>query len=240
MYFKQLAREETSCLSYVIGCYTSGECVVVDPAEDIHPYLRIGDSEELRIIQVIDTHIHADHVSGGRALAEASGAPLRLHAAAGVKYEFKPLVEGDVVRCGNQRLQVLHTPGHTPESISLLVEDHTRGPDPWFVLTGDTLFVGDVGRPDLGRWGRPEELYGSVQRLLALEDHLEIYPAHYSGSACGRFMSPKPSSTIGFERRFNKAAAAKSKEEFVRFVKDNQPQPPANFEAIKRKNMGEE
>ncbi len=238
MYFKQLAREQTSCLSYVIGCYSSGECAVVDPQEDVKPYLHVADAEELRIVQVVDTHIHADHVSGARALVDATDAALRLHEAAGVRYPFKPLREGDIVRFGNQRLKVLHTPGHTPESISILVEDHTRGPDPWFVLTGDTLFVGDVGRPDLGLWGRPEDLYESVQRLLGLEDHLEVYPAHYSGSACGRYMSPKTSSTIGFERRFNRAATAKDREDFLRMVQEDQLPAPPNFEAIKRKNMG--
>ncbi len=239
MYFKQLAKEDTSCLSYIIGCYTSGECVVVDPQEDIKPYLRIAEGEELQIIQVLDTHVHADHRSGNRRLAEAADAALRLHEAAPVKFDFDPLRDGDMVKFGNQRLRILHTPGHTPESITLLVEDHTRGPEPWFLITGDTLFVGDVGRPDLGRWGRPEELYESVQRLMTLEDHLEVYPAHYSGSACGRFMSPKTSSTIGFERRFNRAIAGHDKESFVRFVKENQAAPPSDFEAIKRENLGE-
>jgi glyoxylase-like metal-dependent hydrolase (beta-lactamase superfamily II) len=239
VYFKQIAREDTSCLSYIVGCYTSGECMVVDPQEAIGPYLKAAEAEELQVVQVMDTHIHADHVSGSRLLAEAAGAILRLHEAAAVKFDFEPLREGEILRIGNQRLKVLHTPGHTPESVSLLVEDHTRGPEPWFILTGDTLFVGDVGRPDLGRWGNPFDLFRSVQRLMALEDHLEVYPAHYAGSACGRFMSPKPSSTVGFERRFNRAVVG-DEGGFIRFVQGNQPPAPAQFEAIRRRNLGEE
>ena len=189
---------------------------------------------------MIDTHIQADHPSGGRALAARTGAAYCLHESADVAFPFTPLVDGQELVCGNVTSRVLHTPGHTPESLSLVVTDRTRGPEPWFVLTGDTLFVGTVGRPDLP--GTLEQsaraLYRSVQRLLALPDHTEIYPTHFSGSACGKGMSGKPTSTLLFEKRFNPALAFASEESFVAALTAELPARPAGMEAILRQNQG--
>ncbi len=216
---------------------------MVDPQPQIEPYLEAAGHKKLRITHVIETHVQADHVSGARHLAEATGATLCLHESAPVRHPFAPLRDGQVLTLGNVVLTVWHTPGHTPEGISLLVTDRTRGDGPWFVLTGDTLFSGAVGRPDLG--GEPTEahlagqLFDSVQRLLTLPDHVEVYPAHFSGAACGKGLSGKPMSTIGFERRFNPALRIPEREAFVRFAVDGLPPQPPAFAANRRRNLGE-
>jgi hydroxyacylglutathione hydrolase len=189
---------------------------------------------------VIETHVQADHASGGRALAQRTGAVYCLHEAADVAFDFTPLADGQELECGNVTTRVLHTPGHTPESLSLVVTDRTRGPEPWFVLTGDTLFVGTVGRPDLpgSAEASARELYRSVQRLLALPDHTEIYPTHFSGSACGKGMSGKPMSTLAFERRFNPFLGHASEAAFVAAVTADLPARPADMEMMLRRNQG--
>ena len=173
-------------------------------------------------------------------MAAQTGAAYGLHEAADVAFPFTPLADGQELVCGNVTTRVLHTPGHTPESLSLVVTDRTRGPEPWFVLTGDTLFVGTVGRPDLP--GALEQsaraLYRSVQRLLALPDHTEIYPTHFSGSACGKGMSGKPMSTVAFEKRFNPAFAIASEDAFVAALTVELPPKPAGMEAMLRQNQG--
>lgn len=229
MFFKQMLNPAKGCASYMIGCTSAGECAVVDPLADLgaEEYVLEAAERGLRITHIIETHAHADHVSAARDLARMTGARIHQHPAAEPAYDFIPLEDGAVVDIGNVRLRVLHTPGHTPESISLVVSDTTRTEEPWFVLTGDALFVGDVGRPDLvgALYGAtPEdyarELYDSLWRkILVLPDHVEIYPAHYGGSACGgQNMSGKAASTIGFEKRFNRALAQADREAFVRFV----------------------
>jgi glyoxylase-like metal-dependent hydrolase (beta-lactamase superfamily II) len=193
----------------------------------------------MRITHVIDTHVHADHRSGGPALAKKVGAPYCLHDSADVALAFEPLRDGQQVELGNTRVKVLHTPGHTPESISLVVTDLRRGTEPWFVLTGDTLFVGAVGRPDLPGRARENagELYDSIhEKLLTLPDDLEVYPGHFSGSVCGAGMSGKPSSTIAFEKRWN-TLLSKSRAEFVEALSDVPPKPEA-MEQILRVNRG--
>jgi hydroxyacylglutathione hydrolase len=189
---------------------------------------------------VIDTHLQADHVSGGRALAARTGAAYCLHEAADVAFPFTPLADGQEITGGNVAIQALHTPGHTPESLSLVVTDRTRGPEPWFVLTGDTLFVGTVGRPDLPGTAEPSAraLYKSLQRLLALPPHTEIYPTHFSGSACGKGMSGKPMSTLAFERRFNPFLALDSEDAFVAALTADLPPRPAGMDATLRQNQG--
>jgi hydroxyacylglutathione hydrolase len=183
----------------------------------------------MRIEAVISTHVHADHRSGERELAERTGAELYLHRSADVAYPNTSLDDAAELSLGNVVIRVLHTPGHTPESISLLVTDRTRAPDPWFVLTGDTLFVGDVGRPDFGGTDAGRDLYGSLQRLLALPDDVEVYPAHISGSPCGRAMSGKPSSTIGFERRNNPALQHRDIDAFLAALFEGLPEKPPGF-----------
>lgn len=213
---------------------------VVDPQHEIAPYLEASQATGMQIKYVIDTHVHADHISGARWLAEKTGAEYVLHADAGARYIFRGVREGDVLELGNVLIQVLDTPGHTPEHISLLVTDKTRGPDPWFVLTGHTLMVGDLGRTELV--SRPEEgaqaIFNSVQKLKTLPDYLEVYPGAFAGSVCGRSLSGKPMSTIGFERRFNKAFLLGDRDAFVHFMLQDIPPPPPRAQEIRAINLG--
>ena len=203
MFFKQLATKESS-LSYFFGCGTKGKSMAVDVvAGDEAWYIEEAKKANVTINYVIDTHVHADHYSGGRKLAQMVGAPYCLHESnqGRVQFEFAPLTDGQSLNLGNVNVEVLHTPGHTPDSICLLVTDMRRGELPWFVLTGDTLFVGSIGRPDL--LGREREmaaqLYESIHaKLLHLSGEVEIFPGHQAGSVCGAGLSGKPSSTIGF------------------------------------------
>ncbi len=240
MIFKPYYSFETGCATYLFGCGGLGKCAVVDAHEnDVDAYLAFASSKGMRITHVIDTHIHADHCSGGPALAEKAGASYCLHESASVSFAFEPLTDGQELELGNTRVRVLHTPGHTQESICLVVSDLRRGPAPWFVLTGDTLFVGAVGRPDLP--GRTREnasdLYDSLHsKLLTQPEDLEVFPAHFAGSACGAGLSGKPSSTIAFEKRWNPLLAL-SRESFVEAVSEVPPKPLA-MEQILRINQG--
>lgn len=241
MIFRPFLYFDTGCASYVFGCTTAGQGAVVDPQErDVDVYVAFAESKGLRITHVIDTHVHADHRSGGRALAARTGAAYCLHRSADVAFPFEPLDDGRTLELGNTIIRVLHTPGHTPESICLLVSDLRRGPEPWFVCTGDTLFVGAVGRPDLpGRtFENASELYESITgKLLPLPDAVEVYPAHFSGSVCGAGMSGKPVTTLGFERRWNPLLSL-GREEFVAKVGGAVPDRPTDMEAIIRFNQG--
>jgi len=241
MIFRPFYRFETGCAAYLFGCGGKGKCVVVDPQEqDVDAYVRFAEEKAMCITHVIDTHVHADHRSGGRALAARTGAQYCLHRSAPLAFEFTPLDDGQRIEVGNTIIDVLHTPGHTPESISLVVSDLRRGPDPWFVCTGDTMFVGAVGRPDLPGEERKNaaQLHRSVhEKLLALADDIEVYPAHFAGSACGAGMSGKPSSTIAFEKRWNPLLKLEEAA-FVDEVGGNVPAKPADMEAILRYNQG--
>ncbi len=240
MIFKPFYYFGTGCAAYVFGCGTVGKGAVVDPQErDIESYIAFAKERGLRITHVIDTHVHADHRSGGRALAERTGAVYALHRSADVKFPFEPLDDQETVELGNTIIKVLHTPGHTPECISLVVSDLRRGPDPWFVLTGDTLFVGAVGRPDLPGRARENaaELYESLHtKLLTLPEALEVYPGHFSGSVCGAGMSGKPSSTIAFEKRWNPMLSL-DKDAFVASLSDV-PEKPADMAQTIAFNQG--
>ena len=231
---------DTGCASYLFGCGSLGKCAVVDPrGDDIASYQAFAAAKGMRITHVIDTHVHADHRSGGPALARATGADYCLHESADVSLAFIPLTDGQQIELGNTRLTVIHTPGHTHESICLLVTDLKRGPEPWFVVTGDTLFVGAVGRPDLPGRAREnaEILYRSLhERLLTLPDDVEIYPGHFSGSLCGTGLSGKPTSTIAFERRWNPMLSL-PREAFVAALADV-PAKPAEMEEILQFNRG--
>jgi hydroxyacylglutathione hydrolase len=240
MIFQQVVNEDSGCLSYLIGCGEAGQAIVVDPGRDrVNEYLRLARKKGLRIAHVVETHTHADHISGNRDLAAATRAPIHVHHAAGVAFEHQDLHDGDTLRVGNVEVRVAHTPGHTPDSISLLVVDHSRGPEPWFVLTGDLLFVGSVGRPDLGGAGAAEDIFESLRRVLRpLDDLVEVYPAHGAGSSCGKAMSAKAGSTIGFERRFNPAFRYDDKRAFVEFIMAGIPPKPAAFDKIVAKNKG--
>jgi glyoxylase-like metal-dependent hydrolase (beta-lactamase superfamily II) len=217
----------------------------VDPQHDIEPYVEAAAQKAMRITHIIETHVQADHLSGARRLAAATGAPILIHESAPVTFPHIGVADGEEHELGNVRLALWHTPGHTPDGLSILVTDLTRGPEPWFVLTGDTLFSGGVGRPDLLGQGLEstlaEQLYDSVYgKLLELPDHLEIYPAHFSGAACGKGLSGKATSTIGFERRFNPALKLASKAEFVRFVLEGLPPQPPEFADNRRHNLAGE
>ncbi|HEY7362524.1 MAG TPA: rhodanese-like domain-containing protein [Methylomirabilota bacterium] len=240
MIFHQLQNEESGCLSYLVGCGQAGEAVVVDPGRDrVDDYLRLARRKGLRITRIVETHTHADHISGNRDLAALTQAPILLHQASAAVFEHGALKDGEEIGIGQVQLKVLHTPGHTPDSICLLVTDRDRGGEPWFVLTGDTLFIGDVGRPDLGGASAAGDLWESLRAsLLALPDSVEVYPAHGAGSLCGRAMSSKSASTIGFERRFNAALRARSKQEFVDLVMQGLPPKPPSFTTIVGKNQG--
>jgi glyoxylase-like metal-dependent hydrolase (beta-lactamase superfamily II) len=204
------------------------------------PYLRTAEETRMRIPYVIDTHLHADHMSIGRELARAAGAEYVLFADANVNFSFRKVRDGDVLELGNVTAQVLHTPGHTPEHISLVVTDHTRSEEPWFVLTGHTLMVGDLGRTELATSAEEgaRNLFASVQRLKALPDHLEILPGAYSGSVCGRNLSGKPTSTIGFEKRYNKAFRIEDETTFLRTMLEDIPPAPPQAAQLRAFNSG--
>jgi hydroxyacylglutathione hydrolase len=211
----------------------------VDARSDLDTYRDIANSLGLKILYVIDTHVHADHVSGGRELAQTLDADYCLHESAPASFEFRRIKDADELDLGNVAIRILHTPGHTPDSVCLAVVDRTRGDEPWFVLTGDALLVGDAGRPDLSPERDVEAMYDSLHRRLApLADDVELFPAHYSGSVCGRALSGKPSSTVGFERRHNAAFQPRTLDEFRRFIMDSLPQKPPAFERIVAMNLG--
>lgn len=236
MFFKQLSTKESS-LSYFFGCGGLGKAVAVDVVAGDEPwFVEQAAQAGVTITHVIDTHVHADHVSGGRKLAELTGAPYCLHESARdlVHFDFEPLRDEQTIVAGNVTVRVLHTPGHTLDSTCLLVTDKRRGEAPWFAITGDTLFVGAVGRPDLA--GREREMAGTLYeslhcKLLNLPDDVEIYPGHQAGSACGAGLSGKPSSTLGFEKRWNPALSL-PREPFIDALTAQIPPRPADMDRI--------
>ena len=245
MLFRQVLYPETGCASYLLGCLSTEQLAVVDPHITlVDEYLRLAAAAESAIEAIIETHIHADHRSGAQELARRTGAPITLHEAADAAYPHQSVSDGEVIELGNTRLRILHTPGHTPDSMTLVGSDRRRGTDePWFALTGDTLFAGDAGRPDLYGAGSAAEfasqLYDSLfDNLLDLDDHIEVWAAHFAGSACGRGISGKPSSTIGFERRWNPALQPRSRQQFVAFMLEELPPPPPEHAAIRQFNRG--
>ena len=241
MFFRQYPTKD-STLSYFFGCATAGKAVAVDVvAGDEEQFIDQAKKAKVQIAYVIDTHIHADHYSGGKRLAELAGAPYCLHESnrENVSFDFLRLTDEQVLDVGNVKVKVLHTPGHTPDSVCLLVTDLRRGEAPWFVVTGDTLFVGAVGRPDLA--GCEVEMAAQLHdalhaKLLSLPDEIEIFPGHQAGSACGVGLSGKPSSTLGFEKRWN-PLLSKGREEFVAAVCEGPPK-PAEMERMLRVNRG--
>src|ERR671925_370285 len=229
---------ETACASYLFGCLTERKLAVVDPHEAlVEAYLDEAERAGAPIVAVLETHVQADHVSGLPALVEATGATPYLPAAAGVEFEHEELADGEELALGNTRVRVLATPGHAPAHNAYVVADRRRGTEePWLVFTGDSLLVGDVGRPDLHASGDPAPLarqqFASMSRLLELPDHVLVYPSHYGGSVCGRALSANPFSSIGFERRHNRALAYADRESFASALLVDVPPPPADQEAI--------
>jgi glyoxylase-like metal-dependent hydrolase (beta-lactamase superfamily II) len=240
VFFRQLLNDDTACASYLLGCATHGQLAVVDPHVDlVDDYIALAEAQAVPIVAVLETHVQADHVSGLSALVRRTGATAYLPEGAGVQFAHHPLADGEVVRLGNTAIEAVATPGHAPAHHAYLVADHRRSDEPWLVLTGDALLVGDAGRPDLhanGEHGAEElarTLYRSItKRLLTLPDHLALYPAHYSGSVCGRGLSGNPSSTVGFERRHNRALQYESEDAFVQALLEDLPPAPAEQAAI--------
>ncbi|RVC57158.1 MAG: MBL fold metallo-hydrolase [Mesorhizobium sp.] len=240
MILRQFLHSDPVAASYLFGCGGKSAAAVVDPVGDIAPYLRVAEATGMRILYVVDTHIHADHISAGRTLAAASGAEYMLFEGAEAGFPFRRAKDGEVVELGNVAMTVMHTPGHTPEHISLLVTDRTRAAEPWFVLTGHTLMVGDLGRTELATSAEDgaRTLFSSVRRLKQLPDHVEVLPGAYSGSVCGRSLSGKPTSTIGFEKRFNKAFRIDDEDAFVATMIADIPPPPPEAARNRAANAG--
>jgi hydroxyacylglutathione hydrolase len=242
MLFRQIIHEDLGCASYLVGDASTGVAAIVDPQWDVVPYLRLARLHGLRIEHVIETHNHADHVSGHGRLARATDATIHVSELAGAAYPHEPLADGSVIRLGEVEVEAVHTPGHRPEHTSLLLRDRERGDEPWAVLTGDSLFVGDVARPDLAIEPRDgaAEIFASLRdRLLSLPDSVEVWPGHIGGSACGSAgMDHKTSSTIGFERRHNRAVGFDSVEAFVEDAVADLGQRPPNVEHVVALNRG--
>jgi hydroxyacylglutathione hydrolase len=248
MFFRQFLKDGSGCASYLFGCNTAGELAVVDAhIELVDDYIAAAEAQGSRIAAVLETHVQADHISGLPRLVDRTGATAYMPEGAGAEFPHEPLADGELVKLGNTVIQAIATPGHAPSHHAYLVTDHRRGEEPWFVLTGDSLLVGDVGRPDLHAGGGESvdelarTLYRSLnERLLVLPDHLLVYPAHYAGSVCGRGLSGHPASSIGFERRHNKALAAQTEDEFVKAVlEDIPPAPQQQAEIVASNRSGD-
>jgi hydroxyacylglutathione hydrolase len=247
VFFRQLFNDRTACASYVLGCKTHATLAVVEPHVDlIDEYVAVAAAQGAALTAVLDTHVQADHVSGMAELVARTGATAYVPAGAGVDFEHHPLADGDVVRLGNTELRAIATPGHALAHHAYLVTDHVRADQPWFVLTGDALLVGDAGRPDLHAHGEhsveemARALYRSItERLLTLPDHLLLYPSHYSGSVCGRGLSANPASTIGFERRHNRALQHADEDAFVAaLLRDIPPAPEHQAQIVAANRAG--
>ena len=243
MYFQQISTPGLGCFSYAIGCPLAGVMAVVDPRRDIGVYLAIAENNDMRITHIFDTHVHADHISGAQQLRASTNADIYIHESVPVSYGAKYIKHNDEFKFGNAVVRILHTPGHTPNSISLLVSDLSRSSEPEMVLTGDTLFVGDVGRPDLPGDEILDEqiknLYISLYKTLGqLPDYLEVYPGHGQGSLCGQGMSAKPSSTLGYERLTNPTLKHADFDSFKKTMLSSKPMRPQSFSGIIAANMG--
>jgi hydroxyacylglutathione hydrolase len=239
MFFRQVLHDDLGCASYVVA--DAGEAAVIDPKWEVEDYLQLAEEHGFAIRHVLETHTHADHVSGHGRLHELTGATIHVSGEAGAEYPHEPLADGGTLALGDARITALATPGHRPEHMAFLIADAGRGDTPWLAVTGDSLFVGDLARPDLAV--EAEEgahgLFQSLRRLLALDDFAEVWPGHIGGSLCGGAgMSQKPGSTIGFERRYNRFAKLEDEDEFVRALTGTlAPQPP-NFKRIVALNRG--
>ena len=228
MLFQQFLDDDLGCASYLVGDEDACVAAIVDPPFAIEPVLEAAAKREVEIVRVIETHTHADHLSGHGRLALEHGIPVSIHAAAAAEYPHDLLEDGLELELGQIVLRAIHTPGHRPEHTCLAVIDRTRADEPWLVLTGDSLFVGDAARPDLAVAAKEgaEGLFHSLRRLLELPDGVEVFPGHVAGSLCGKGMSSKASSTIGFERRFNRALQIEDELDFVADASTSAAKPP--------------
>jgi hydroxyacylglutathione hydrolase len=237
--FKQFVDDGLGCASYLVGDEHAGVAAVVDPAYAIEQYLEECERQHVRLVCALETHTHADHVSGHGRLALEHGVPVRVHEAAAATFPHDALQDGTEIELGEVVIRTLHTPGHRPEHCAFAVVDRSRGDEPWLVLTGDSLFVGDAARPDLAveALDGSEGLYHSLRRLADLGDGVEVFPGHVAGSLCGAAMSSKASTTIGFERRYNQALVD-THEEFMARAEGPLPPRPPNMETIVELNRG--
>jgi glyoxylase-like metal-dependent hydrolase (beta-lactamase superfamily II) len=226
--------------SYLVGCGGRATAAVIDPVGDPDRYLRASEKTGMAIAYVIDTHVHADHLSSGLELARAAGAEYALHESAGAMYDFRALRDGERLELGNVLLEVLHVPGHTPEHLALLVTDRVRSAEPWLVLSGHTLMVGDMGRTELATTAveGASALFESAEHLRALPDYVALLPGAFSGSVCGRGLSGNPTSTIGFERRFNRAFSLTNRDDFLAYMMRDTPPRPPDAERTREENLG--
>ncbi len=249
MFFERVYEKGLAQASYIIGCQATGEAIVIDPKRDIDEYLEIAEKEKLQITHITETHIHADFLSGTRELAAATGAKVYLSDEGGKDWQYQfdhiGLKDSDFIKVGNIKLQVMHTPGHTPEHISFLLTDTPAGDAPVMIFTGDFVFVGDVGRPDLlekaaGIKGTREigakQMFNSLNIFKALPDYIQVWPGHGAGSACGKALGAVPGSTVGYEKLVNWAFQIEDENEFVNTLLEGQPEPPKYFAMMKRLN----
>ncbi|PVH24991.1 MBL fold metallo-hydrolase [Sphingobacterium corticibacter] len=252
MFFQQVYDKSLAQASYIIGCQVNGEAIVIDAKRDVDTYLEIAKQNNLRITKLVETHIHADFLSGTRELAAITGATMYLSDEGGADWQYQfphhGLKHGDVITLGNLTFEILHTPGHTPESISLLLIDHPATTHPVMIFTGDFVFVGDVGRPDLlevaagiagtKEWGAAQ-MYASLQRFVNLPGFVQVWPGHGAGSSCGKALGAVPNSTVGYEKLRNWALEESSEVDFVKRLLDGQPAAPTYFKEMKMRNKGE-
>ncbi|MBK9097703.1 MAG: MBL fold metallo-hydrolase [bacterium] len=249
MFFERIYEKGLAQASYIVGCQATKEAIVIDPKRDIDTYFEIAERENLRITHIAETHIHADFLSGSLELAHETGAKIYLSNEGGNDWQYQfdhiGLKDGDIIKIGNINLEVMHTPGHTPEHISFILTDLPASKEPSMIFTGDFVFVGDVGRPDLlekaaGYEGTmiagARQMFQSLKRFKELPDHLQVWPAHGAGSACGKSLGAVPSSTIGYEKLSNWALKINDEETFIRTLLDGQPEPPKYFAMMKKLN----
>ncbi|MBL1214724.1 MAG: MBL fold metallo-hydrolase [Ignavibacteriae bacterium] len=249
MFFQHIYENGLAQASYFVGCQATGDAIVIDPRRDIDEYLEIADRKNFKIIKIVETHIHADFLSGSRELAAATGAEILVSDEGGEEWQYQfehtGLRDGDIFKVGNLKFETLHTPGHTPEHISFLLTDTAASEKPIMIFTGDFVFVGDIGRPDLlekaaGYKDTMEEgardMFQSLKKFKALDDYIQVWPAHGAGSACGKALGAVPSSTVGYEKMVNWAFNIDDEEEFVQTLLDGQPEPPKYFAMMKKLN----
>lgn len=240
MIFRQFLHADPIAISYLFGCAGQATSAVIDPIAAPEFYLQAAERAGMKIHYVVDTHVHADHISTGRTLAEAAGAEYVLSDRADVDIPFKAVRDGDRIVLGNVATEILATPGHTPEHISLLVTDRTRAEEPWFVVTGHTLMIGDLGRTELA--GCPKagakDMFDSIRKFKSLPDYVQVLPGAYAGSVCGRRLSAIPVSTIGFEKRHNKALCIDDEAEFIDFMLKDVPPAPPEAARLRAANSG--
>jgi len=249
MFFKHVYEKGLAHASYLIGCQATGTAMVIDPQRDIDVYLEIASQEKMRITHILETHIHADFLSGSRELASVTGARMYLSDEGGPEWQYafphEGVKDGDSFMVGNLRIEVMHTPGHTPEHISFLLTDTPNGDHPVMIFTGDFVFVGDIGRPDLlekaaGYTGTmvagAKTMFQSLQRFKQLPDHIQVWPAHGAGSACGKALGAVPGSTVGYEKLVNWELKHTDEDAFIKELLDGQPEPPYYFAMMKSLN----